>query len=744
MLLTHLFESLKFDLFEAKARIEHPEDLIFDHGLNGAYTALNILQATAAQPQSVSIKMDGSPSLIFGWRGDEFVLTDKAGFSAKGYDGMTTTPEDIESMIAGRKIKDASPEARAARQAYASKIAGLYEILRAATPRSFKGFAQGDLLWTQTPPVADGAYEFKPVKIRYRVPVDSELAQRIKRSHVGMVIHSVYDSQEDSEPRALRDPKRLGFREVDGLAIVPHEVKFRTPLRLDAGLEERLESLLKQEGDAIGEFFNASNLTSAGIRALPGAMKSWLAHKAKTGSSDLDHAPEEFLDWLTTPASKITAKMMPRILDYVKAHLAGYNAAWQVVQLIVALKLDLKRQMDQQVSGTLSASLRDTPGHEGFVSVTPHGIIKLVQRAEFMQAQPEALTEDDPPSTPGPHVAWTFIRANPPTLGHQMVVGQTAKAARGGDYWVFLSHSQDPKKNPLDWATKLEFAKELMPQHAAHMSNQSTVRTPLQAADWLYDQGYRSMTMVVGSDRVQVMKDLLTSWNSPEIRAKSNRDPVAIQVVSAGERDPDAEGIAGISGTRARLAVTKGDRDDFELATGVKGNLADRLFDAVGAGMKLKQAVKEDDHAQDHPHGTIVMLSPTRESALKLARWCLLHNIKCMRPEDLHVTVLYSRVPMPKLLSMHGNQIKLRAKIKGWRLLGTNALTLELDSPTLSSFHKHLRSLGGSHDFEQYLPHISVVYGYEGEIPHMVPEFELAFDGIDVGAIDPNYAAKVS
>ena len=165
MKLCDLFETRNINLMEAKARIEHPEDMIFDGGLAGAKTALQILEATAHQPQNVSIKMDGSPALIFGWQGDTFVLTDKAGFGAKGYNGLTTSSGSIESMIMNRKMKDTSPEAVASRQRYASSIAALYPILRDAVPRTFQGFAQGDLLWTSTPPVVAGAYELSLIHI---------------------------------------------------------------------------------------------------------------------------------------------------------------------------------------------------------------------------------------------------------------------------------------------------------------------------------------------------------------------------------------------------------------------------------------------------------------------------------------------------------------------------------------------------------------------------------------------------
>lgn len=843
MLLTSLFGPV--NIFEAKARIEHPEDLIFDQGLKGAASALQILQTTAARPQSVSVKFDGSPSLIMGWRGNDFVLTDKAGFSAKGYDGMTTSSEAIERMIAGRKVKDTSDAAQAARRNYAKTIAGLYPILKQAVPRTFKGFAQGDLLWTSTPPVRDGAYEFQPVKILYRVPENSELGEKIGQSQVGMVIHSVYSSQEDQEPEALRNVAELGFKEEGGLVILPHELDLDATFGLDRWSLELAQKLLKSKGKQIAEFLDPVVLADRDLKALPGAMKSFVAWKSGQGSDDFSQAPQEFLAWLGTPASKITSKMAERATAHIRDHLVGYNAVWQFVSLIVGLKMDLKNQIDGQVSGTIQASLRDTAGHEGFVSVTPQGIVKLVNRAEFMKKNESVLMEQEQDDSPT--AVWTFMRANPPTLGHRLVADTVADRAQGGDYWIFLSHSQDAKKNPLDWRTKIDFVKRIMPQHAGHVVDIDGIKTPIAAANWLYDQGYRKLHMVVGEDRVAAMTDLMTGWNSDAVREKDGREPVQISVVSAGDRDPDSEGLSGISGTKARAAVSDEDRAAFEKATGLKGALANKLYDAVSAGM-VKKPVKEqiwskikgmmgakeppaaDDRDPpvtsdlnqlaawvkrrvksvksqgidpayllyvrnlesvwapliarlnpqqidqlrnilsqdpelarlmnrapfvDHPSnleeaehherdGVIVTLRLSHRSAQRLYTWCHEHNIPCISPQHLHLTVLFSEVPVPELLKLHDTSTHVKARIKGWKKLGQDALTLLVHSNHAVRLHNRLIDMGGSHSWPDFLPHVTVVYGWSNGLPTELPDFDLVFDRIHTDKIDPNYTRRVS
>lgn len=592
MLLLQLFENTS--PAKARARIEHPEDMIFDGGARGAQQAMTILSQTAADPQQVSVKLDGSPSLIMGWRDGEFILTDKAGFTAKSYNGFTTSSDAIENMIMSRKQKDTSPAARAARQQYASKIASLYPLLRNLVPSSFEGFAQGDLMWTSTPPLIDGSYQFQPNKVVYRVPANSLLGQKIGRSQVGIAIHSVYRSPEDSEPTALRDLESLGFDHTDQVVIVPHELSIEENLVLQQPLFDDTKKLLASNYAGIEEFFDSGALASLEIKSLPGLMKSFLAWKAGEGSSDLSNAPEQFLEWVASGSNGVKPAMAGRIEQWVSDHLDAYNAIWQWVAQIVELKMNLKAQIDSEAKGTIDARLRDANEHEGFVSATPQGLVKLVNRSKFMKKDTTALKEATEDA--GPRVVWTFGRMNPPTRGHQHLVQEVEKEAAGDDYWIFLSHSQDSKKNPLDWQTKLAFAREIMPQYADHIIDIDGIKTPIAAANWLYAQGYRSLVMVVGRPEVPGMTNLLTSWNSEAVRQKDGREPVEISVVSAGDRDPKAKGVEGISGTKAREDVANNDMETFQKHTGLTGDLATRLFDAVKQGMQSapkKTTVKE-------------------------------------------------------------------------------------------------------------------------------------------------------
>ena len=528
----------------------------------------------------------------------------------------------------------------------------------------------------------------------------------IKNSTLGMVIHSVYSSREDEEPEPIFDARQLGFRTDLGLAILPHEATMITRLELDPILQKHLHHLFTIHGPSIKRFFDPTELTQRELLGMPGLMKSFLAKRAERGMTSLKHLAHEFLEFLVSPQSKASGKMQTKIVDWVKLHLYGYNSVWRVVKLLIELKLDLKKQMDQQASGVVGARLGKSHGHEGFVSVTPIGIVKFVNRAEFMKKQQsDTLTEAE-----NKKVVWAFGRMNPITQGHQHLVDKVSSLAKGGDYYIFLSHSQDGKKNPLPWETKLEFFKKIMPQQIQHLYSESDIKTPLQAADWLYNQGYRELTFVAGSDRVDTMREMLNSWNSPEIREKYNREAVELDVISAGERDPDAEGLSGISATKAREAAQNNDFEAFTKATGLSDDLSKELFKAVRANQTTKKnQIKE---SSEHPNGTIVTLKMCEDTASRVRDWCEENQIPCIDPDALHLTVLFSRNPVPHLTTMHGNEVKVPARVKGWKLLGDKALCLDLDCPLAARFHQSLRNQGGTHDFPEYIPHSSVNYAW--------------------------------
>jgi len=189
------------------------------------------------------------------------------------------------------------------------------------------------------------------------------------------------------------------------------------------------------------------------------------------------------------------------------------------------------------------------------------------------------------------HVTFCFGRMNPPTIGHKQVL-DTMKS-QGGEMKIFVSQSQDKKKNPLDYGTKIKFIKAMFPQYAKDVVENSALNTIGKVASYLHEQGYNAVTFVAGSDRLEDMKNLLTQYNGVEGKAHGFYKFDVIDFASSGDREDGAEGVAGVSASGARSAAANNDFEGFQEATGA-GELAKPLFAAVRKGMGIKGEVEED------------------------------------------------------------------------------------------------------------------------------------------------------
>jgi hypothetical protein len=189
------------------------------------------------------------------------------------------------------------------------------------------------------------------------------------------------------------------------------------------------------------------------------------------------------------------------------------------------------------------------------------------------------------------HVTFCFGRMNPPTIGHAEVF--KTMSSQGGDMKIFVSQSQDKKKNPLDYGTKIKFIKAMFPQYAKNLVENAALNTIGKVASYLHEQGYNAATFVAGSDRLEDMENLLTQYNGVEGKAHGFYKFDVIDFASSGDREDGAEGVAGVSASGARSAAANNDFEGFQEATGA-GELAKPLFAAVRKGMGIKGEVEED------------------------------------------------------------------------------------------------------------------------------------------------------
>jgi cytidyltransferase-like protein len=201
----------------------------------------------------------------------------------------------------------------------------------------------------------------------------------------------------------------------------------------------------------------------------------------------------------------------------------------------------------------------------------------LKQEPQQVAAEPEAApapaqpaVELNPDLAAGPAKAAkskgtltiAFGRFNPPHIGHQQLM-DTAKAAADqeqGDYIIVPSRSNDPKKNPLDADTKVAFMRGMFQQHAGRIQNDVNTRTIFDVLKKAHADGYENVRIVGGADRVGEFSKLANNYNGTLYQFNN------VEVVSAGDRDPDAEGVEGLSASRLRLAAAENDYRTFRSA----------------------------------------------------------------------------------------------------------------------------------------------------------------------------------
>ena len=202
----------------------------------------------------------------------------------------------------------------------------------------------------------------------------------------------------------------------------------------------------------------------------------------------------------------------------------------------------------------------------------------------------EAAPEEEAPEKEKTRGTLTigFGRFNPPTSGHEKLLDKIKDTADGEEYIVYPSHTTDPQKNPLDSETKTLFMKKMFPDHANAIVYDPGIRTIFDALKQADAEGYSSINIVVGSDRQKEFENLANKYNGQLY----NFD--AVNVISAGERDPDSEGVEGMSASKLRALAADGDFETFKngLPKAAKGMVARELFNTVQRSMGAAAATE--------------------------------------------------------------------------------------------------------------------------------------------------------
>ena len=350
------------------ARIQHLEDLILWDGSKGAMAAVDKLRQVEAQPHSVTIKWDGSPAVVFGRNeSGEFVLTDKSGFGAKGYNGRVTSAEELEQMLLTRGKKD-----DASRSEFAAKMKDIWSKVESVVPADFRGYVLGDLLYFATPPADNsGKLRFQPNTTEYAVDVNSVVGKQIQDSDVGIVVHKYIDTDGKI---ANVDVSRF---QQGGALIMPPAVVTKAP-GVDLPEVDEVEKYIKSKASAIDKMFAVP--VELKMKDFSQMLYTYINASVKSGATG-KYSLQSFMDWLERN-NKVSGAKKQRLAQYLQQNQEGFEATFQIVTRLQNVKNAVIKALDAQ-DADIEAFTNGERGGEGYVIDKD---VKLVNRAGFTAA----------------------------------------------------------------------------------------------------------------------------------------------------------------------------------------------------------------------------------------------------------------------------------------------------------------------------------------------------------------------
>ena len=583
--------------------LEHLEDELINYGYGGYVASKDLIQnfidELGGRPTgnvTVTTKWDGAPAVVCGIdpESKQFFVGTKSVFNKKE-PKVNFTEEDIDKNHG--EIPDLAKK--------------LKYCLKYFAELNIKGIIQGDLLFTDEDVATkniDGEryYTATPNTLTYAWPADSDLGKAVNTAKIGAVFHTYYSgtgpintlnagfgvSQFNlkstrnvflasatmdnisaksgltaAEERTLKSVIAVADRNASVakpfIEMVAHEATKQFTLGYTM---KRFTNSYVKEGQKI-------NNVNVFITKFEAAFKKSLIEKIEDLKSE--KSKNEYRDKLASGLQFLEDNKRA-----FKAFIVIYNSFTNAKNLINNKLAGLSDTKVFLRSGDNFVVTKP----EGFVAIVDGKAVKIVDRLEFSRANFTLEKSWRPPTTEGAKVAaFTFGRFNPPTTGHELLINKVKQFAGGGDYFIFPSHSQDKKKNPLSSEQKVKFMKQMYPSHKDAIIHDAQIRDAIKALKWLEDKGYTDAIFVVGSDRVPAFQ-FIKQYNGKDYNMNT------VEIKSAGERDPDADDVSGMSASKMRKAVQEMDLDTFisGMPSSVSGNLefVTEVFKAIAEAMQ--------------------------------------------------------------------------------------------------------------------------------------------------------------
>lgn len=607
-----LFENASPEPTEGKPlkHLVHLEDEIIHHGHEGAGRAADFLDHVHRHlmgqktPAHVSTKYDGAPSIVYGTHPEtgKFFVASKSAFNKDPK--INYTEEDIE------RNHGHAP-------GLVAKMKEALHHLPKVMPHS-GGVFQGDFMYGKgDTEKKDGETSFTPNTITYHAQNNSAEGKKIAQSKIGFVTHTEYKGKgglENMSATPLSPEKRAEFHHHPDVNHIDPTEKVNTNNYTpdeQREFEKHRENARKVYQSMKPEAFDA-------IKGHGADLEGHINDQVRKGGKP---SVEGYMDHLQSKHEKEISKLKTQsAIDKKK------QAFSEKLQHINKNKehfgkiLELHHHLQQAKNVLTGVMAKNSPfrhtingepaSPEGAVAVNKKGdMTKFVDRGEFARANlnkgkfqktPQPVQESLQENGSEKHHVTAFMRTQPPTEGHGLVINKIKQLSHklGADHSVVLSHSHDAK-NPLSPEQKLKHAKRAWPGVNVKTSSAEHPNILHHLAS-LHSHGVTHLHLVTGQDRVEGFKNLINQYNGVK-GPHGYYNFKNVNVVSAGNRDPDAEGTTGVSGTKMRAAAAAGDRETFHAGApaGMKPeNVDDMMRDTVaGLGKFAKKprgkAIKE-------------------------------------------------------------------------------------------------------------------------------------------------------
>jgi hypothetical protein len=569
--------------------IHHAEDRPLLHGSEGfehAYGALygaHYHTKQGLQSNKLTMKYDGSPSVVFGHHPEsgKFFVASKSAFNKNPK--INYTEEDVD------KNHGHAP-------GLAEKLKHALQHLPKVSPK--EGVYQGDLMYSgkDAQKNKDGSVSFTPNTITYTAK--GEKADAIKKSKLGVVIHTKYKGNTLANMNATGDVAASEFGHHQD--VYHHTADYDSS---GAKYGKIAQKNFTDEMSAAKEIHEKHGSKMYKATAMhhgdAGHLATYINQTVRDGSTPTSSGLQQHIaDKYQKMVGKLkTEKSQQAKLDELSGHVKNiqknakhYDNLLKMHGHLQNAKNELVKSLESNEGSYAHAIGGVASKPEGFVyNHTHNGVTeptKLVNRAEF--ARQNLLKARTPTASEKHHVV-AFGRMNPPTAGHEEVVKKLKEKADEvkGDHTLVLSGSHGTKdgKNPLSPEKKLYHAKNAFPGTNIEVADKESP-TLLHQASKLHSQGVTHLHFVGGSDR-KPMYELLKKYNDVK-GPHGHYNFKEINFDSSGERDENAKGVAGISGTKLRDLASSGKKKEFHaaLSSQMKPEHKDELYKDLKEAMK--------------------------------------------------------------------------------------------------------------------------------------------------------------